>query len=125
MAKVWVLDHETKGTGASIVPLETTVTAPDSGTGLPYVAPEPRPRPAKAPEPRKPRVFKLVDVVSGDVLTEGADVRSTLEILAGLRSVVDVRIYVWQPKAASWRLLTLGEQKALWGFRRSVSARAS
>jgi hypothetical protein len=50
MAKVWVLDTETKGTGASMVPLEKTLERPSE-------RPE-RPRPArKAPggEPRRQR----------------------------------------------------------------------
>jgi hypothetical protein len=50
MGKVWVLDTETKGTGANVVPLEKTLAEP---------APKPvrRPRPAGAPpssEPRRP-----------------------------------------------------------------------
>jgi hypothetical protein len=47
-------------------------------------------------------------------LTEGADTPATLDLLGEQRSVVDVLIYVWRPAAASWRLLTLGEQNALW-----------
>jgi hypothetical protein len=46
MGKVWVLDTETKGTGANMVPLEKVQAKPE---------PRPRkgaPRPAKAPEDR-------------------------------------------------------------------------
>ena len=55
MAKVWVLDTETKGTGANVVPLEKVQRRPEA-------APERRARPAKPsdeaarrpPKPRKP-----------------------------------------------------------------------
>ena len=32
----------------------------------------------------------------------------------GCERVVDVRVYVWQPRAKKWRLLTMAEQKAMW-----------
>jgi hypothetical protein len=117
MAKVWVLDTGTKGTGASVVPLEKKPAAPGASAELPYVPPKRAPRPPKAPEPRKPRRFRVVDVVTGQVLAQDADVRATLDVLADVRSVVDVKISVWRPEAQSWRLLTLAEQKALWGRR--------
>jgi hypothetical protein len=115
--RVWVLDTGTKGTGANMVPLEDTLTKPAPSADLPYVPPKRAPRPEPAPEPRPPRRFKVVDVVSGVVLAEDADVRTTLDVLEGVGSVVDVRVYVWQPRAATWRLLTLGEQRVLYGFR--------
>jgi hypothetical protein len=117
MAKVWVLDTGTKGTGASIVPLEKPRGEPAGGAALPYVPPKRAPRPPKPPEPRKPRRFKVVDVVSGAVLAEDADTRATLDVLGKVRSVVDVMISVWRPDSESWRLLTLTEQKALWRLR--------
>jgi hypothetical protein len=116
MAKVWVLDTETKGTGAHVVPLEKTLRKAPGSEPL-YVPPEPAPRSEPEPAPAPPRRFKVVDVQTSAVLAEGADTRATVDLLAALDSVVDVRIYVWQPTAESWRLLTLGEQKALWGFR--------
>jgi hypothetical protein len=121
--KVWVLDTGTKGTGASIVPLEKPSAKPAGTAALPFVPPKRAPRPPKPPEPRKPRKFKVVDVVTGEVLAEDADVRATLDVLGDVRSVVDVKISVWRPEAESWRLLTLAEQKALWG-RRTGSAAA-
>jgi hypothetical protein len=117
MAKVWVLDTETKGTGAHVVPLEKTLRKASDSEPL-YVPPKPAPRPEPEPEPAPPRAFKVVDVQTGRVLAEHADTRATVDLLRDLDSVVDVRIYVWQPKAERWRLLTLGEQKTLWGFRR-------
>jgi len=122
MAKVWVLDTGTKGTGASVVPLEPAAAERSAGADLPYVAPKRVPRAPKPPEPRAPRRFKVVDAVSRDVLAEGADTRATLDVLREQRSVVDVLIYVWQPAAGSWRLLTLPEQNALWRHRTRAGA---
>jgi hypothetical protein len=113
--KVWVLDTSTKGTGASVVPLESTVSKPD-GRGRPALKP-PKKRPPKrekAPAPRVPRRFKVVDLVSSEVLAEGAEMRATLDLLAEVLSAVDVRIFVWDQEAGDWHLLTLGEQRALW-----------
>jgi hypothetical protein len=38
-------------------------------------------------------------------------------VLEDIRSVVDVLVDVWEPDTGAWRRLTLGELKALWGFR--------
>jgi hypothetical protein len=117
MAKVWVLDTETKGTGAEVIPLEKALKRP-SPSGEPFfVPPKPRPRPEAPPEPRRPRTFKVVDVMTQEVLSEGAGLRATLGVLEDVRSVVDVRISVWDPEQARWRLLTLPEQHALWEHR--------
>ena len=49
MGKVWVLDTETKGTGANVVPLEKVLKQPE-----PVERPAPRPeRRGDAPAPRK------------------------------------------------------------------------
>jgi hypothetical protein len=122
---VWVLDTATKGTGASVVPLEQAAPKPGAKKDPPaYQPPKPRParpKPPPAPAPRQPRRFKVVDVVSGATLAEEADTRATLEVLRGLRSVVDVRVSVWDPRAADWRLLSLGEQRVLWDARHAES----
>jgi hypothetical protein len=117
MAKVWVLDTGTKGTGASVVPLETPPAERTAKPELPFVPPKRAPRAPKPPEPKKARRFKVVEVVTGKVLAENADARATVDVLRDVRSVVDVAISVWRPEAESWRLLTLSEQKALWGLR--------
>ena len=111
--KPWVLDTGTKGTGAQMVPLEKVLKkqAPDRE---PFVPPQPRPRAAAAPEPRRPRRFRVVDVLSRRVLVEDADARTTISALEQVGSIVDVRVYVWQPRAKRWRMLTMAEQKALW-----------
>ena len=45
--------------------------------------------------------------------------------LEKVRSVVDVRVYVWQPRAKKWRLLSMGEQKAMWERRGYLTSSAS
>jgi hypothetical protein len=117
MGKVWVLDTGTKGTGASVVPLESTLVKPAPAPKRPYVPPKPAPPKPKEPEPRQPPRFKVVDVMSGEVLTDGADGRATLDVLRGVRSNLDVRVYRWHAEKESWRLLTLGEQRSLWHLR--------
>jgi hypothetical protein len=112
-----VLDSGTKGTGAEMVPLDKVLKKPAPKREPVFAAPKPRSRPAAAPEPRQPRRFRVVDVVSGRVIAEDADARATVRSLEQVRSVVDVRVYVWQPKAEKWRLLSFGEQKALWARR--------
>jgi hypothetical protein len=118
MAKVWVLDTETKGTGATMVPLEQTLRRPAAAEPEPlYVPPKPSPREPEPTAPRAPRTFKVVDVVSGDVVAEDTGTRETVAALEDVRSVVDVRVFAWEPEQEHWRLLTLGEQGALWRFR--------
>jgi hypothetical protein len=115
--KIWVLDTETKGTGANVVPLESTLRKPAAPAEPLYVPPKRAPRPPEAPEPRRPRSFKLVDVTSGEVLAEDVDTRAAIGVLERLGSVVDVRIYVRDETTGRWVLLTLGEHKALWDYR--------
>jgi hypothetical protein len=115
MARTWVLDTETKGTGAHIAPLKAEPQRADRK--LATVTLERPPRRVQTPEPPAPRLFKVVDVMSARVLAEGADTRETLELLDGMRSVVDARVYTWAPTARRWRLLTLAEHKSLWALR--------
>jgi len=115
--KIWVLDTETKGTGANVVPLESTLRKPAGAAEPLYVPPKRAPRPPQPPAPRLPRSFKIVDVTSGEVLAEGVDTRAAIRVLEGLGSVVDVRIYQWDDTTERWILLTLGEHKSLWDYR--------
>ena len=114
MAKVWVLDTETKGTGAQVVPLEQVQRRERRAPEPVFVPPRRRPRAPKPPEPRVPRRFRVVDVMTQEVLADEADARATLDALGRVDHVVDVKVFVWEPKAERWRLLTLGEQQALW-----------
>jgi len=116
MSKKWVLDTETKGTGAQMVPLDKAL---ESRAGKPARRPVPprAERPAPAPEPTQPRRFKVVDAVTREVLAEGADTRATVELLGRTRSIVDVAIYVWNEPTEKWLLLTFAEAKMLWNLR--------
>jgi hypothetical protein len=116
MSKTWVLDTETKGTGAQMVPLEKVLREP---TGKPARRPvrHPEPRPSPAPEPAKPRRFKVVDVMTREVLAEGSGTRATVDLLDGVRSLVDVAIYVWSDPLGRWQPLTFAESKMLWDLR--------
>jgi hypothetical protein len=122
MAKTWLLDSETKGTGAHVLPLDAVLKKPTAERDLALVELE---RPTRAQRVIKApgqRTFKVVDVMSARVLAEGVSAAETVELLERARSVVDVRVYVWMREARRWRLLSLQEQKALWGFRRKQLA---
>src|SRR4051812_48256581 len=112
--KTWILDTETKGTGAQMVPLDGRRAV--EGRGVVVV--EPKAKPEKPPEPKLPRRFKVVDVMTRRVLAEGADTRTTVDLLEGVRSVVDVSIYVWEEKAQKWQQLTQREAHMLWALRK-------
>ena len=116
MGKTWILDTETKGTGAHVAPLEK-VKKPSSEQDLVVVALERPPRTAESIEPPAALMFKIVDVRSSRVLAEGIGAHETLELLEGIASVVDISIYVWMRTSKRWRLLTLAERRALWDFR--------
>lgn len=120
--RVWVLDTATKGTGAEMVPLDSVVRTPAPTGERLFVPPKRPPRPPKDPEPRRPRTFKIVDVTTREVLAEGTGARATLDVLSTVRSIVDVNVFVWEPKPERWRLLTLAEQRLLWE-RRDRAAR--
>lgn len=118
MAKKWVLDTEAKGTGAQMLPLDKVLGQP---AGKPARRPVPPRRPQRdpAPEPAKPRRFKVVDVMTREVLAEGAGTRATVDLLADIRSIVDVALYVWSERLGEWQLLTFAESKMLWNLRGS------
>ena len=52
-----------------------------------------------------------------EVLADGADTRTTVDVLRGVRSVVDVLVHVWDESAERWRLVTHRDQAALWKLR--------
>jgi hypothetical protein len=115
--KVWVLDTETKGTGATMVPLER-VLRKRGGESVPgFALPPPRPPSPRPPEPRTPREFKVIDILTRRVLGEDLDARGAVGVLEDVRSIVDVNVYVWEPGTERWRMLTFGETRALWEYR--------
>jgi hypothetical protein len=116
--RTWVLDTETKGTGATMVPLDEVERRERVAPKKLWVPPKRTPREPKPPEPRAPRRFRVVDVVSRQVLQDDGGVRATLELLGRVERMHDVTIYVWEPDEERWRLLTMDEHRLLWSRRR-------
>ena len=117
MSKVWVLDTSTKGTGATMVPLERVLRKPAEQAEPLYVPPPPRPAPPSPRPETAPRSFQIVDIVSRRVLAEGANAQEAIDVLGEVRSIIDVDVYIWQPETERWRRLTFGERKLLWDRR--------
>jgi hypothetical protein len=117
MARRWVLDTETKGTGAHVAPYERTPQGGRRESALELFEFERAPSPPRPAEPPEPSRFKVVDVMSSQVVAEDVDLRETVGALEGMHSVIDARIFRWEPRRGRWRLLTLDEAKALWAFR--------
>lgn len=121
MGKVWILDTETKGTGANMVPLDRVVKK--GSNAVPgFNLPELKPAVPADPGPRAPRRFKVVDVVTREVLADGADARTTIGVLEQVRSIVDVTVWVWQPETERWRMLSLEDARRLWEYRGRLGA---
>src|SRR5436305_8576459 len=115
--EVWVLETQTKGTGANVVPLSKVLKKPGSSESVPgFVFHKLEPR-EDEPEPAQPHRFKVTDVMTREVLAEDIDARGAVEALKNIRSIVDVVIHVWEPDSERWRLLTFGETRALWEHR--------
>jgi hypothetical protein len=123
-SKVWILDTETKGTGANVVPLEKIQRRPPAEPERLYVPPKARPKAPPEPLPKEPHRFKVVDLMTREVLAEDVDARTTVEVLGGVRSIVDINLYVWRPDRHDWRLLPLEDKRALWEFARVRSDQA-
>jgi len=125
MAKVWVLDTETKGTGAEMVPLDKVLERRRHAPKRRERASRPRRTPAAETEARPgadptdaaqspgPRRYRVVSALTGQTVADGAGLRETVELVQGGRSVADVRVYVWAPEAGEWRALSLEEQRLL------------
>ena len=120
MAKTWVLDTQTKGTGATMVPLERVHTGP--GARVPgFSFPELRPPEAAEPQPRGPLSFKVIDVSTRQTIADEVDARTVVQTLGHVASVVDVTVYAREAGSETWRLLTIPETRAL----RDLAARLS
>jgi hypothetical protein len=126
VAKVWVLDTETKGTGAQMVPLDKAIRQPASEPERRRARAVPKPAPKERPvESTPPRRFRVIEARSRQLLAEDANAPETLELLRGIEQPVDVSIYVWEPKPESWRLLTGREKSLMWELRRRPRASES
>jgi hypothetical protein len=124
MAKTWVLDTETKGTGAHMVPLES-VTKRSSEVEPVFVPRKPAPREPEPPKPRSPHKFKVIDLMTRQTLLQDAGTRQTVDLLGGVRSNVDVNVYTWDEGRARWRLLSGAEQRALWDLAHPTASTVS
>jgi hypothetical protein len=122
VGKVWILDTETKGTGANMVPLDSVLRKPGSDTVPGFSFPRLKRLEETESAPREPRRFKVIDVQTREVLAEDTDARSTISALEPVRSIVDVNVWVWQPERDRWRLLTMDELRAMWQYRGQASA---
>ena len=125
MAKTWVLETHTKGTGANIVPLEEDSPAPvEPREREPLFVPrKPAPKPAPAPVAKAPSRFRVVEVTTGRVLADDAGVRATVELLRDdVASITDVAIWTWSERHGRYVLLTHREQRRLWDLRDRVGS---
>jgi hypothetical protein len=119
---VWVLDTETKGTGAEMVPLERLQERKrlrgkrDRIRVIERTEPEAQKEP-QAEAPRGPRRFRIVDVLTRQVLADDVGVSDALRALRGVERIVDANVYVWEPGEEDWRPLTMPERRTLWGMR--------
>ena len=108
-----------------MVPLEKTLRQPAPEPVNRRARPVPKRKPVEnAPEPTPPRRFRVIDARSRELLAGDANAPETLELLRGVEQPVVVSVYVWEPKAETWRLLTNREKALLWEFRRRRPARA-
>ncbi len=116
MAKTWVLDTETKGTGAHVEPLRDARRGPEKELSLTrFKAPPRAPAVTAAPGPRR---FRVVDVLGGGLLADDVGIEAALAALEPLRNALDARVYVRSGEGARWRLLTLAQTRALWDYSR-------
>jgi hypothetical protein len=122
MARKWILDTETKGTGAHIEPLEKAPAKPEAPLNLArFKAPAP---PVPEPEPKAAPRFRVVDVMGARVLADDVDSVEAAAALRTLRGPLDARIYMWDRDAGRWRLLTIGQTRALWDLAARAGADA-
>ncbi len=124
MARTWVLDTETKGTGAHIAPLDERPRSPEKPLSLTRMADPRPPRPNTAPEPRLPRRFKVVDVMASHTILDDVEAPVALAALAVMDKAIDARVYVREANSERWRLLTLAETRTLWNAARDSAQRA-
>ena len=117
---VWVLDTETKGTGANMVPLERVLRKPGASDAVPGFAFRKLERPPQEPEPREPYRFKIIDLMTRQTVAQDVDARDAVRALEDVRSIVDVSIFLWEPQSERWRLMTFDEGRLLWDYRGRV-----
>src|SRR5262245_31248072 len=116
----WVLDTETKGTGAEMVPLERLQERKrlrgrrERIRVIDRTEPEAQNEP-QIETPRGPRRFRIVDVLTRRALADDVGVSDALQVLSCVERIVDANVYVWEPGKDDWRPLTMPERRTLWG----------
>jgi hypothetical protein len=118
MGKTWVLQTATKGTGATMVPLERPTETPSAREPM-HVPRKPQPREPEPAAPRAPRRFRVVDLMTRETLLDDAGAAEAVAVLKDVRSTVDVTVSVWDDGRFRWRPLTLAEQRTLFEFARA------
>lgn len=111
-----MLDTETKGTGAHVVPLDSVERDADAKprAEIPWSPPKKTPREPKPEPPRVPRRFRIVDVLTRAVLLEDGLLREALAVLGGVERMNDVNVFIWEADEDRWRLLSFSEQEVVW-----------
>jgi hypothetical protein len=119
MGKTWVLDTETKGTGAHIAPLRRGADKDSAKLDLVQLHPKPGARAAGKPRAAGPlpRRFRIVDVLSGRVLAEDVPVAASVSALGEVRSALDALVFVREEGLERWRMLSLDDTRRLFALR--------
>jgi hypothetical protein len=115
MGRTWILQSETKGTGATMVPIDGAAKRASTPEPL-HVPRKQQPRTPAPPAPRAPRRFRVLDVMTRQTLLDDGSAAEAVEALKEVRSTVDVTVSVWDDGRLRWRPLTLAEQRALFEF---------
>jgi hypothetical protein len=126
--RVWVLDTETKGTGAHIAPMRDDAHGKRAERPLSLVDLGPRDGNTDAsapdPAPRAPLRFRVLDVMSSRVLAEDVSAQEAVAALEQVPHSVDALVFVRSPERGRWRLLTVEERRRLWAYRGKLGAAA-
>jgi hypothetical protein len=89
--KTWILDTETKGTGANVVPLEKARDRPADDRPAPPAPPPARPRRTKPPEPTRPPQRSAGPLPPGHVRKKATGELGKVEALDPRAGTVTVR----------------------------------
>jgi len=127
MAKTWVLDTETKGTGAHIAPLKRDDGAKPRKLNLVRFHPPAAERgsgsaAAEESVPARALRFKVVDILASRVVVEDVTLAAALRALGSSRKAIDARVYVRRSDGGRWELLSLADTRRLWSLRQRASS---
>ena len=122
MAKTWVLDTETKGTGAHIAPLKRNDGAKSRELNLVRFHPPAAARgsgsdAAERSVSARALRFKVVDILAARVVAEDVTLSAAVRALGSSRKAIDARVYVRRTEGGRWELLSLADTRRLWSLR--------